>query len=244
MSSSTAAPHLAAAIVLIALTAAQPPLSIWEGMYSTAQAQRGRAVYEMHCSRCHGNDLNGVSGSALKGDGFMRHWEGRGVERLFRKIRDTMPPQSGDTIADGDKLDVVAYVLQQNGFPDGATELAPDPAVLPDIQIAARTGLTPPRNGALVQVTGCLTHEGASDWRLINATEPQRTTLDARPRPDRQAADAPIGGDRTIRLLNVFPNPAPHEGHTMQATGLLIRQADGDWVNVVTMEMIESRCGR
>jgi mono/diheme cytochrome c family protein len=241
MSSSTAAPHLAAAIVLIA---AQPPLSIWEGMYSTAQAQRGRAVYEMHCSRCHGNDLNGVSGSALEGDGFMRHWEGRTVERLFRKIRDTMPPQGGDTIADGDRLDVVAYVLQQNGFPDGATELSPDPAVLPDIQIAARTGLTPPRNGALVQVTGCLTHEGAGDWRLINATEPQRTTLDARPRPDRQAADAPIGRDRTIRLLNVFPNPAPQEGHPMEATGLLIRQTDGDWVNVVTMEMIESRCGR
>jgi mono/diheme cytochrome c family protein len=242
MSLSMAARHLAAAIVLIA--AAQPPLSVWDGMYSTAQAQRGRAVYEMHCSRCHGNDLNGVSGSALEGDGFMRHWEGRTVERLFRKIRDTMPPQGGDTIADGDKLDVVAYVLHQNGFPDGATELAPDPAVLADIQIAARTGLTPPRNGALVQVTGCLTHEGAGDWRLINATEPQRTTLDARPRPDRQAADAPIGGDRTIRLLNVFPNPAPHEGHTMQATGLLIRQVDGDRVNVMTMEMIESRCGR
>jgi quinoprotein glucose dehydrogenase len=242
MSSSTAVRHLAATIVLVA--AAQPPLSIWEGMYSAAQAQRGRAVYEMHCSRCHGNDLNSVSSSELQGDEFMRHWEGRTVERLFRKIRDTMPPQGGDTIADGDKMDVVAYVLQQNGFPDGATELASDAAVLPDIQIAARTGLTPPRNGALVQVTGCLTHEGASDWRLLNATEPQRTTLDARPRSDRQAADARNGGDRTIRLLNVFPNPAPHEGHTMQATGLLIRQVDGDRVNVITMEMLASRCGR
>jgi hypothetical protein len=138
----------------------------------------------------------------------------------------------------------VAYVLQQNGFPDGATELAPDPAMLAAIQIAARTGLTPPRNGAVVQVTGCLTREGAGDWRLINATEPQRTTLDARPRPDRQSADAPLVGDRTIRLLNVFPNPAPHEGHTMQATGLLIRHVDGDRVNVMTIEMIESRCGR
>jgi mono/diheme cytochrome c family protein len=242
MSLATAARHLAATIVFIA--AAQPPLTIREGMYSAAQARRGRAVYEMHCSRCHGNDLNGVSGSALEGEGFMRHWEGRTVERLFRKIRDTMPPQGGDSIADGDTLDVVAYVLQQNGFPDGAMELASDPAVLADIQIVARTGLTPPPNGALVQVTGCLTHDGARDWQLINATEPKRTTLDARPRPDRQAADAPIGGDRTIRLLNVFPNPAPHEGHTMQATGLLIRQVGGDRVNVMTMEMIESRCGR
>lgn len=241
MSLSTAACGLAGAIVLVSL--AQHTRLVSDGVYGAAQADRGKGVYETHCSRCHGHDLNGVRGSELAGDGFTRHWEARTVERLFRKIRDTMPPQGGDTIADGDKLDVVAYVLQQNGFPDG-TELAPDPAVLADIQIAARTGLTPPRNGALVQVTGCLTHDGARDWRLINATEPQRTTLDARPRPDRQAADAPIGGDRTIRLLNVFPNPAPHEGHTMQATGLLIRQVDGDRVNVMTMEMIESRCGR
>ena len=53
-----------------------------------------------------------------------------------------------------------------------------------------------------------------------------------------------MGGDRTVRLLNVFPSPARHEGHTMQATGFLIREADGDRVNVVTLEMIASRCGR
>src|SRR3984893_16575423 len=105
MSFSPSARHLAAAIVLIA--AAQPPASIWDGLFSAEQAQRGKVVYQTHCSRCHGNDLNGVNGSALKGDVFMRRWEGQPVEGLFRKIRDTMPPQRGDTIADGDKLDVV-----------------------------------------------------------------------------------------------------------------------------------------
>ena len=69
MALSIAARGVAGAIVLVSL--AQQP--IWDGVYSAAQAERGRAVYEARCSRCHGNDLNGVSGSALAGEGFVRH---------------------------------------------------------------------------------------------------------------------------------------------------------------------------
>jgi len=242
MALSIAARDVAGAIVLVSL--AQQPIPIWDGVYSAAQAERGRAVYEARCSRCHGNDLNGVNGSALAGEGFVRHWEGRSVERLFRKIRDTMPPDGDRTITDGEKLDTVAYILQRNGLPDGATELAADPTALAGIQSTGPTGPTPASTGALVQVTGCLAHETVGDWRLIDAAEPQLTTLDAPPRPDRQTAGAPPGGARIVRLLNVFPNPAPHEGHTMRATGFLIRDADGDRVNVVTLQMIDSRCGR
>jgi len=239
---SIASRAVAGAIVLVSL--AQHPVSIWDGVYSAAQAKRGAVVYETRCSRCHGDDLNGVRGSALAGDGLMQHWEARTVARLFRKIRDTMPPIGGGTITDGDTLDVLAYVLQQNGCPEGAAELPPDPTVLAGIQITGRTGPTPARTGALVQVTGCLARDTVDDWQLTVASEPQMTALDALPQPDRQAAGAPMGGARTVRLLNVFPNPAPHAGHTMRATGFLIRDADGDRVNVVTLEMIDSRCWR
>lgn len=239
---STAARGGAGAVLFLSL--AQPTTPLWNGVYTAAQAERGKTLYDTRCSRCHGTDLNGVRGSALAGEEFMRHWEGRSIDRLFRKIRDTMPPDGDRSVTDGDKVDGVAYLLQQNGFPEGATELAPDSALLASIQIAGRTGPTPARSGTLIQVTGCLARDAVDNWRLTTATEPQRTTLDAQTGPDRQATAAAVGGDRTVRLLNVFPSPARHEGHTMQATGFLISAVDGDRVNVVTLEMIASRCGR
>jgi hypothetical protein len=174
----------------------------------------------------------------------MRHWEGRSVERLFRKVRDTMPPGDEGTLTDGDTLDAIAYVLQQNGFPEGATELAADRAVLENIRIAGQAGATLARSGSLVQLIGCLAREASAGWRLIETTEPQPTTLDAQPRAESRADGAPTRGTGTARLLNAFPDPSPHEGHTMQATGFLIRDADGDRINVVKLEMVDSRCGR
>ena len=70
---------------------AQDPPPIWAGVYTTAQAERGRAVVETHCSECHHEDLSGGEGPALVGPTFMLKWEMQSVERLFHKIRDTMP---------------------------------------------------------------------------------------------------------------------------------------------------------
>ena len=49
-------------------------------------------------------------------------------------------------------------------------------------------------------------------------------------------------GARTVRLLNAFPSPAAHVGHTMRATGLLVRDAGDDAVNVLSLEMLAPSC--
>jgi cytochrome c5 len=237
-------------VLLVALLALQPPTtSVRDGVYTAAQAERGRAVYDARCSRCHANDLRGVNGSSLAGEAFMRHWEGRTVERLFRKIHETMPPEGAATLTETETIDAVAYVLQQNGFPEGTIELAAEPAVLADIQIKSGAGPAVVRNGALVQATGCLIQDRDDGWLLNGATEPEITTLDAQPTRTRNQAEAGraadiVRGTRTISLVNVFPNPAAHKGHTMRATGFLVRQPAGDRINVVTLEMIASRCDR
>ena len=217
--------------------------SVWDRVYTAAQAERGKTVYETRCGRCHGGDLRGVSGSPLAGEGFLLHWEGRTVDRLFRKISDTMPPDAAGTLAERDALDTIAYVLQQNAFPAGSTELAADPAALAALEVKSAPGRPAVvRSGALVQAVGCLDQDRDNGWLLIDATEPQAATLDAP--PDADPASAPPGGTHTIGLLNVFPNPAAHKGHTMRAKGFLVRQAAGDRINVVTLEMVESRCQR
>ena len=78
--------------VFTTFTCAGCPRQSGHGVYTAAQAEtRGRTVVEAHCSECHHDDLSGGEGPALVGSSFMVKWEMQSVERLFHKIRDTMP---------------------------------------------------------------------------------------------------------------------------------------------------------
>jgi hypothetical protein len=74
-------------VALLSLTAPMvaqsDPSPIWKGVFGEAQAERGKAVVDTHCIRCHG--LN----RPLSGDPFMLHWEGHTVAR--RPVRNLTP---------------------------------------------------------------------------------------------------------------------------------------------------------
>jgi S-disulfanyl-L-cysteine oxidoreductase SoxD len=218
---------------------AQVSLSVWSGVYTTAQAERGQLVYAGQCGRCHGDDLGGNRAYPLAGERFMDHWDAHTLQQLFRRIRDSMPPGEAGTLSAADTRDVVAYVLQQNGFPAGSTELAHDERELSAVQITGKTGPGPLKTGAVVEVTGCLAQVGERDWELTGAAAPEKTTLEASRRPEAVAR-----GTRTIRLLNPFPTPSAHVGHTMLAIGFLVRDGNLDAVNVVSLEMLSRSCER
>ena len=94
---------------------AQEGRKIWDGVYTEAQAARGKPAYETSCGRCHNNELAGSERApALKGDGFWAHWENDSLDRLFTKIRDTMPSGGIESVTDAGKLDILAYVLSRN----------------------------------------------------------------------------------------------------------------------------------
>jgi cytochrome c5 len=214
--------------------------SVWEGVYTVAQADRGKAAYARHCSRCHGDDPAN-SRNPLSGDRFAEHWESRTLADLFHRIRDTMPPGQAFTVGEADKLDALAYLLQQNGFPEGRAELPSDGDALATIQITGKGGPIPVRTGTLVRTTGCLELRDDHEWQLTSATEPERTALDtASNSGSRQGS--PQSEARTIVLLNPFPSPAAHRGHRVAATGFLVRRAGGDAVNVVSLEMLAPSC--
>ena len=103
---------------------AQDAATVWDGVYSAEQASRGEAVYTQACIACHGQDLGGNSNSpGLTGVGFMFLWEGRNLGEFFEKIRSEMPTDRPGQLPVQDYLDVVAYILQKNGFPDAEREL-------------------------------------------------------------------------------------------------------------------------
>ena len=216
----------AVALVLSGIVVAgQEKPTIWTGVFTQAQADHGRRLFDDHCAVCHGTNLNGGDGPSLIGGDFNRGWYSHHLDRLFKKVQTRMPVGDVAAVPDKDKVDIIAYILQRYGFPVGAKELTLDLNVLSAIQIVGPNGPEPPPSGALVEVTGCLTGEG-KEWTLTNATEPAVSTMDDPAADAIAAAKRPLGKE-TVRLLDVFPNSyaAEHQGHKMLAKGLLIRNS-------------------
>ena len=98
--------------------------STWSGVYTTAQADKGKALVEENCAKCHGGTLDGNDEiPALKGSHFMADWETQSVAELIERVHSTMPMDNPGKLNVESATNVVSYLLQQNGMPAGATPL-------------------------------------------------------------------------------------------------------------------------
>jgi mono/diheme cytochrome c family protein len=112
--------------------------SVWDGVYSDAQAKRGRDAYEYSCASCHQPDLSGDPGKdvpALAGEEFTHSWSHHTVQDLFDLTSKQMPQDAPASLRPQTYLDLVAYLLQSNGFPAGEHELPTHAALLAQIDI-------------------------------------------------------------------------------------------------------------
>lgn len=217
-------------------TAADTP-RIWQGVYTAAQADRGKAAYETACLRCHGVDLTGTTAPALTGARFYTTWGGGALEALYAKIRDTMPPNFGGQLDDRGKLDIVGYILQTNGYPAGPGELASAGADLADAVILRKGEQASVQNFALVQTVGCLATGPNGTWLLTRTADPV-VTRDERP-SERSLASAsarPLGS-RTYRLISAAPfQPQSHAGQKMEARGLIYTEPGDERLNLTSLQ--------
>ncbi len=111
-----------------------PPLG---EAYTETQAARGLVVYQNHCAFCHLDDLSGFRGLPLAGADFIARWDEAGVtlENFLSFVTSSMPQEEPGTLQPQEYLDVVAYILQANGYPSGERELTAEPRVLRAIRI-------------------------------------------------------------------------------------------------------------
>ena len=106
-----------------------------DGVYTTAQATRGEAVYTTSCAGCHQPDLSGDGQApALVGKEFNMDWIDLSVGDLFDRTRISMPADKPGSLAPNDVADVVAFLLSKGKFQAGTTELPPDAAALKGIK--------------------------------------------------------------------------------------------------------------
>src|SRR5688500_9022740 len=65
--------------------------SVWDGVCTTAQADRGRTLYSANCAECHGENLQGGEGKALRGETFWNDWGEQSVGDLLAYVSKNMP---------------------------------------------------------------------------------------------------------------------------------------------------------
>ncbi len=137
------APCQVAALSVVGLTAVAWLVAVGvataaDGVYTKAQAARGREVFRRDCASCHREDLNGRKsdgGPALRGTEFLNKWRGQRVTELLRPAQELMPAQHPGALDRKTYVDVIAYVLEQNGAPVGDLELPADETLLKEIVV-------------------------------------------------------------------------------------------------------------
>lgn len=132
---------------LFILTAQQPSPS---GVFTSAQAEAGRVVFERTCGKCHTNTLTGRKGDAgelpplsslpesyqkfigprgfvapLTGKVFLDRWGGKTAAQLIARFQETVDDPYFQFVDMNDEttVDITAYVLQVNGAKAGTQPL-------------------------------------------------------------------------------------------------------------------------
>jgi cytochrome c len=107
-------------------------------LFTAAQAERGEGNYEHYCRACHGEHLDDgdLGGPPLRGSYFRGHWGAGDVAALFAYTKSQMPPDNPGELNDATYADILAYVLQYNGYKAGPDALPTDPAAQAKLKLA------------------------------------------------------------------------------------------------------------
>ncbi|MEE2775281.1 MAG: PQQ-binding-like beta-propeller repeat protein [Acidobacteriota bacterium] len=153
----------------------QPPA------FTRAQAEAGATAYLLHCSSCHGPQLEGIHLSpGLAGEAFDRRWRGKTADRLMVQLHRMPPeprPESGK-LGDATYASILAYLLQSNGHEPGLRELSGELGMLVALTIPLLDGMSfdpdapvvasPGESARLTRLTAVtaeqLRHPPAADW--------------------------------------------------------------------------------
>ena len=218
--------------------------TVADRVYSDAQAARGAGVYDIACAGCHRADLGGNTGPALRDQRFAQQFAGKDLKSLFTRIATTMPRNAPASLGDNAYLDVVAYMLKENGFPSGSADLMAD--ALDTIRVLPGRPKSPPPVGdfSYVELVGCVSADsrngsiGSTRWMLTRASDPAPATTSSATTPSGKAL-----GTQTVYLVDAMAYaPQQHNGQKVYVRGLLLRVPGEQRMTISAMEMLSQTC--
>lgn len=105
--------------------------TIWDGVYTTDQSERGARIARRSCYACHSQ------AEWSRGD-LVTRWEGEPLLELYRVISDNMPLDAPGNLAEAEYFEIIAFMLYLNGAPPGKVSLSRETASTRAIAIAQR----------------------------------------------------------------------------------------------------------
>jgi cytochrome c5 len=120
-----------------ALAMTQPPAkSVWDGVFTKQQADRGKEAYSRACTYCHRDDLSGNEDGApaLRGAVFSERWKDRPLSEFYFVLRETMPQDEPASLTAQAYVDIISFILSGNNMSAGEKELPPDMESLKQIK--------------------------------------------------------------------------------------------------------------
>ena len=141
------------------------------GGYTRSQATSGGSVYASTCAQCHGAQLQGGAGPPLTGASFRSAINGsyQTAEQLYDFIDKQMPANAPGSLSTAQALNVIAYILQRNGFAAGSTALSTSNAG--SVRLAGAR-ITAQTNAPTVEIV-----RAAAPKRLVFAAIPSSTDV-------------------------------------------------------------------
>jgi mono/diheme cytochrome c family protein len=210
--------------------------TVWDGVYTEAQAARGMMAFGQSCAGCHALAAQGKA--PLVGDAFWKSFAQKSVGDVLEFVSTYMPNSNPASLTEPTYRDIVALMLKSNGFPAGTAELGPD--TIAGVQIVPKDGSTELPANALARVVGCLGKSGA-DWVVTNATTPERAERAEHAGPGGEDATRPLGS-RTMALKFVVTKLDALAGSRVAVSGLLIGEGGVDGINVTTVNRVAQKC--
>jgi hypothetical protein len=223
--------------------AAPPQRTVWEGAYTDAQADRARTTFESTCARCQLTAPAGGTtqaqgagqGGPLSGDKFWTMFTQRTVGDLLAYLKKNMPNGNPGTLSAATYNDLVALILQSNGFPAGAAEVSP--ATVANVQIIPKNGPGELPANVLVRVVGCLMRNG-TEWTLTQGSAFERIDV-----PGAGPNDATRAlGTRNFPLKFVLTKLDRFDGQRMSVSGTLIGTGGVGGINVSDVTRVAEAC--
>jgi cytochrome c553 len=221
-----------------------PQRTVKDGVFTVAQADRGKQAYEAStCTRCHLDTLEGREqagggngGAPLKGLRFVQDFGETKLSTLVNKMRLDKPMENPGTLSDQAALDIAAYILLKNDYPPGQADLTNEAAG--QIWIPGPAGATGIATHTVVSSIGCLYHDPSDSWLLTNALALTPSATGAKSTP---SAGSP--GTHTFRLLDAYNrSPASLANHVVKVEGYLVRLGAEIRVSLTSLEQAGGSC--
>ncbi|MGE0593571.1 MAG: c-type cytochrome [Vicinamibacterales bacterium] len=212
---------------------APPERTVWDGVYTDAQADRATGVFGQRCANCHTLDATGAR--PLSGAKFWEGYTQLSVVDFIDYVRTAMPNGNGNSLPEATYNDLVALIFRANGLPSGTTELSPEAAT--GVQIVPKDGPGLLPGGSLVRVVGCLVRNG-TEWVVSNVPPLVRVR---RGGSDPADVSRPLG-EQAYALRFVITRLDRYEGHRVSVNGLLIGDGGSGGINLSGLTSLAPTC--